>query len=89
MYAIRSEHAPDPCSRLSSLAYSQVKSWQWLALRLRVLEPDPLADGSTANPHKGKWEELTKVGEAVDWLKKIGKEHLLLDVGIGSGGHKA
>ena len=40
-------------------------------------------------PRKGQWEELTKVGEAVDWLKKIGKEHLLLDVGIGSGGHKA
>lgn len=67
----------------------QVKSWQWLALRLRVLEADEKASRSDWEGRKGKWEELNKVGEAVDYLKKIDKEHLLLDVGIGSGGHKA
>ena len=67
----------------------QVKSWQWLALRLRVLEEDKRAKISDWEGRKGNWEELTKVGEAVDWLKRIDKEHLLLDVGIGSGGHKA
>ncbi|KAH8090718.1 hypothetical protein HD553DRAFT_266285 [Filobasidium floriforme] len=67
----------------------EVKSWQWLALRLRVLEADEKASRSEWEGRKGKWEELNKVGEAVDYLKKIDKEHLLLDIGIGSGGHKA
>lgn len=67
----------------------EVKSWQWLALKLRVLEPvlnHPQSGIDSAKPSKGKWEEVHKVGEAVDWLKAIGKQHLLLDIGIGSSG---
>jgi hypothetical protein len=67
----------------------EVKSWQWLALRLRVLEADPKANAKEWETRKGDWGELTKVGEAVEWLKTKQKDHLLLDVGIGSGGHKA
>lgn len=60
----------------------EVKSWQWLALKLRVLEPDR---GSKAvqRPGRGKWEEVTKIGEALDWLRSVGKEYLLTDSGIG------
>lgn len=62
----------------------QVKSWQWLALRLRVLEPDASSNGRE-RPGRGEWEEVGKVGEALEWLRGVGKEYLLTDSGIGVG----
>lgn len=64
----------------------EVKSWQWLALRLRVLEALELG-GDRHEPvqrSKGHWDELTKMGEAVTWLSKLGREKLLLDIGFGA-----
>ncbi|KAJ9123715.1 hypothetical protein QFC24_003489 [Naganishia onofrii] len=60
----------------------EVKSWQWLALKLRVLENDK---GSTQKGRQGRgqWEEVTKIGEALEWLRGVGKEYLLTDSGIG------
>jgi hypothetical protein len=60
----------------------EVKSWQWLALRLRVLEADQ-ASKEDQRLARGKWEEVTKIGEALDWLRDVGKEYLLTDSGIG------
>jgi hypothetical protein len=60
----------------------EVKSWQWLALKLRVLEAD-LSSKEQERPGRGKWEEVTKIGEALDWLRSVGKEYLLTDSGIG------
>lgn len=59
----------------------EVKSWQWLALRLRVFEQSP----GQVTPGRGQWTEVEKIGEAVEWLRAIGKERLLLDIGMGSG----
>lgn len=60
----------------------EVKSWQWLALKLRVLEADS-SSVEQERPGRGKWEEVTKIGEALDWLRCVGKEYLLTDFGIG------
>lgn len=68
----------------------EIKSWQWLALRMRALErlPDGKggATGSTGPRAKGSWEEVDKLGDAVEWLRKLGREKLLLDIGFGAGG---
>lgn len=61
----------------------EVKSWQWLALRLRVFEED--TDGKPRGTGRGEWTELEKLGEAVEWLRSVGKERLLLEIGMGSG----
>ncbi|KAJ9107365.1 hypothetical protein QFC21_000815 [Naganishia friedmannii] len=60
----------------------EVKSWQWLALKLRVLEPDK-ENTEKERQRRGRWEEVTKIGEALEWLRGVGKEYLLTDSGIG------
>jgi len=73
----------------------EVKSWNWLALRIRVgVEPLPSRaeemgtrgkeDGARGGKGRGEWVELEKIGEALEWMRKRGREGLLLDIGIGS-----
>lgn len=75
----------------------EVKSWNWLALRVRVsVEPVPGAEeelqgsgresGARGGKGRGDWVELEKIGEALEWLRKRGREKMLLDTGIGGGG---
>ncbi|WOO77410.1 RWD domain-containing protein 2B [Vanrija pseudolonga] len=74
----------------------EVKSWNWLALRVRLgIEPLPeealgggrgSESGARGGKGRGDWDELEKISEALDWLKKRGREQLLLDIGIGGGG---
>jgi hypothetical protein len=61
-----------------------VKAMQWLALRVRFVEPLPLLDGTECETHE--WIELEKVGEVVDWVKKRGRERFVVEMGIGSAG---
>ncbi len=64
----------------------EVKSWQWLALRMRVLERLAEGEGEREAPRaRGSWEEVDKLGDAVAWLRKLGREQLLLDIGFGAG----
>ena len=70
----------------------EVKSWNWLALRVRIaIEPVP-AEGDKEGPGpegkkaRGDWTELDKLGEAMEWLGKRGREWILTDAGIGSRG---
>jgi hypothetical protein len=75
----------------------EVKSWQWLALRVRVA-PEPVeeeevggkgkANGARGGKGRGEWVELEKVGEAVEWMRKRGREQLLTDLGYGVGSEK-
>lgn len=69
----------------------EVKSWNWLALRVRVgIEPTPEEqlsrnheDGARGGKGRGDWVELEKIGEALEWMRKRDKDKMLLDIGIG------
>lgn len=60
-----------------------VKGMQWLALRVRFVEP---IESSQVN--EGHWAEFQKVGEVVEEMKRLGREDFILDMGIGSAGSK-
>lgn len=61
---------------------SNVKSMQWLALRVRYVEPVPqdLLDG----PSPSGWREFSRVGEVVEEMRRLGRESCVLGMGIGS-----
>lgn len=71
----------------------EVKSWNWLALRVRVgIEPvtgeDQLSGrgsgaGARGGRGRGDWTELEKISDALVWMKKRGRQEMLLDTGIG------
>ncbi|KAK7063614.1 RWD domain-containing protein 2B [Favolaschia claudopus] len=59
-----------------------VKAMQWLALRLRFLEPLP--EGRGGNADAQGWIELEKVGAAVERMRQLGLENWIVEMGIGS-----
>ena len=64
----------------------EVKTWQWLALRVRVgSEPLDAPRNDKGPARRGSWKEVEKIGEALEWLRDRGRESLLLDIGMGSG----
>jgi acylphosphatase len=63
-----------------------IKSMQWLALRVRFVEPLPL--GEVVHPDK-PWLELEKVGEVLEYMRLIGREKCIVEMGIGSAGFPA
>ena len=75
----------------------EVKSWQWLALRVRVA-PEPIEEtdiggkgkdsGARGGKGRGEWIELEKIGEAVEWMRKRDRDSLLTDLGYGVGSEK-
>ncbi|KAJ7157307.1 hypothetical protein C8R46DRAFT_1293863 [Mycena filopes] len=60
---------------------ANVKAMQWLALRLRFLEPLPAKDGDACAQG---WTEFEKVGEAVEAMRRLGLEDWIVEMGIGS-----
>jgi hypothetical protein len=65
---------------------ANVKSMQWLALRMRIVESVDGADGTGYGDTggKGTWREFQKVGEVVEEMKRLGREKYMIDVGIGN-----
>ncbi|KAG1879645.1 hypothetical protein C8R48DRAFT_801443 [Suillus tomentosus] len=59
---------------------ANVKSMQWLALRVRFVEPIDLANDKN---HQG-WTEFQKVGEVVEEMKRRGRDKYITEMGIGS-----
>ncbi|WWC62508.1 uncharacterized protein I303_105104 [Kwoniella dejecticola CBS 10117] len=79
----------------------EVKSWNWLALRIRI-SPETIAEekqdllndeskgkekGARGGKGRGDWTELEKINEALDWLRTRGegREKILIDAGVGGG----
>ncbi|WVW84633.1 hypothetical protein I302_106667 [Kwoniella bestiolae CBS 10118] len=79
----------------------EVKSWNWLALRVRVAperipqeeeegkfgkEGKGKENGARGGKGRGEWVELEKIGEALDWLRKRGEGREKILVDCGVGG---
>ncbi|RDX46793.1 hypothetical protein OH76DRAFT_1442725 [Lentinus brumalis] len=72
----------------------RVKSMQWLALRLRFVEPVPVPSSSDSPSsssaeaeepgQRGRWAEFEKVGEVVEEMRRLGRESFVVEMGIGS-----
>ncbi|KAJ3746629.1 hypothetical protein DFH05DRAFT_1486043 [Lentinula detonsa] len=64
-----------------------VKAMQWLALRLRFMEP-VLKEGGSGYDALGRphWKEFQKVGDVMEEMRRIGREKFVLEIGIGSAG---
>ncbi|KAJ7631626.1 hypothetical protein DFH06DRAFT_1223658 [Mycena polygramma] len=58
-----------------------VRAMQWLALRLRFLEPLP---GEDQEGQARGWTEFEKVGEAVEAMRRLGLEDWIVEMGVGS-----
>ena len=66
----------------------RVKSMQWLALRLRFIEPAPSSNGTEKqNDRRGQWAEFEKVGEVVEEMRRLDREQFVVEMGIGSAGN--
>jgi len=62
-----------------------VKSLQWLALKVRFVEA--LGDGEPIISEVGTpWVEFEKVGKVVEYMRLIGREKYVVEMGIGSAG---
>ncbi|KAG8976531.1 hypothetical protein FRB90_009140 [Tulasnella sp. 427] len=60
----------------------RVKEMQWLALRVRFVEP---IEGPDVGVTRQEWTEVTKVGEAIELMRKRGREKLIIGLGFGAG----
>ena len=67
---------------------SNVKAMQWLALRLRFIEPlpDEFRRVQAGDERRRRWVEFEKVGEVVDEMRQLGREKYVVEMGIGSAG---
>ncbi|KIK94392.1 hypothetical protein PAXRUDRAFT_828048 [Paxillus rubicundulus Ve08.2h10] len=60
---------------------ANIKAMQWLALRVRFIEPTELND--SVGSRSGRWLELQKIGEVLEQMRKRDRESLITDLGIG------
>ena len=65
---------------------AKVKAMQWLALRVRFVEDlEEEHQGEDDCKRGGRWIELEKVGEVVQYMRDIGRDKYVLEVGLGAG----
>jgi len=65
-----------------------VKAMQWLALKVRFIEPLENAGKDEPGQLKG-WREFEKVGEVVEEMRRLGRGKYVLEMGIGAGMREA
>ncbi|TFY60751.1 hypothetical protein EVJ58_g4950 [Rhodofomes roseus] len=68
---------------------TNVKAMQWLALRMRFIEPLPEDLRESRNEDKEvkrRWSEFEKVGEVVEEMRRLRREKYIVEMGIGSVG---
>jgi hypothetical protein len=63
---------------------SNVKSMQWLALKVRFTEPIDLG----SDTHCQSWTEFQKIGEVLEEMRRWGRDRYITEMGIGSSGLK-
>jgi hypothetical protein len=57
---------------------------QWLALKVRFVEPLPAKYLENGSIRLTGWREFQRVGEVVEEMKKLGREDYIFEMGIGS-----
>lgn len=68
----------------------EVKGMQWLALRVRFVEPVPGWDtdanlSSEAGRNQSvRWVEVSKIGEVLELMRMRGREAFVMNLGIGA-----
>jgi len=67
-----------------------VKGMQWLALRVRFVEPVPVSDvksesvtTTSQDPEHSRWMEVSKISEVLEQMRIRGRESLVTNLGIG------
>lgn len=65
-----------------------VKAMQWLALRLRFIEPlesryGRLSIKSSRHTLERRWIEFEKVGEVVEFMRQIERDNFVTGMGLG------
>ncbi|KAJ3854360.1 hypothetical protein EV368DRAFT_36908 [Lentinula lateritia] len=63
-----------------------VKAMQWLALRLRFMEPVLEGVDSHISASRRQWTEFQKVGDVMEEMRRIGRQKYVVEMGIGSAG---
>ena len=66
---------------------ANIKAMQWLALRVRFVEPLPVPSTDKKTgwlAGERSWKEFQKVGEVVEEMKRLGMAELVVEMGIGS-----
>ncbi|KAF9554054.1 hypothetical protein CPC08DRAFT_644792 [Agrocybe pediades] len=66
-----------------------VKAMQWLALKVRFVEPLPARFNNDTSARLGRWKEFQKVGEVLEEMRRVGREEYVVEMGIGSAGTKS
>lgn len=61
---------------------ANVKAMQWLALKIRFVEP--IVEEVGDNRSGRQWTEFQKVGEVVEEMRRLGRERFIVEMGIGS-----
>ncbi|KAN0100090.1 hypothetical protein V8E55_000074 [Tylopilus felleus] len=61
---------------------------QWLALRVRFVEPVPESDSGpdfgASRDQSVRWVEVSKIGEVLELMRIRGRETLVTNLGIGA-----
>lgn len=67
---------------------ANVKAMQWLALRVRFVEPleEALLGDREGAKDRRRWIEFERVGEVVEEMRRLGREGYVVEMGIGSAG---
>ncbi|CAL1694738.1 unnamed protein product [Somion occarium] len=66
---------------------ANIKAMQWLALRVRFVEPIPGLETLQNIEIRRRWVEFEKVGELMEEMRRIGRESYVVEMGIGSAGN--
>ncbi|KAJ3860819.1 hypothetical protein EV359DRAFT_5276, partial [Lentinula novae-zelandiae] len=63
-----------------------IKAMQWLALKLRFIEPVLEGVDGYSSASRRQWTEFQKVGDVMEEMRRIGRQMYVVEMGIGSAG---
>ena len=61
-----------------------IKGMQWLALRVRFVEPISDSDLGVMLDQNVRWMEVSKIGEVLELMRMRGRDDVVTNLGIGA-----